>query len=165
LQSAQRVEVTVNDRYYIMRAGIRRAGSTGISVQADEGEPLSNRPLWGTCRCLHPPLMPPVATMTNTNGQVAAGGDELPLDAYPLGELTTFSEEDVARMPVLSPGPVTLQNRQGVFVHAFRCSIYDLEFMVFSWRANRHRTLLPAHPRSLRRGPHGDRLRDDRRRR
>ena len=67
----------------------------------------------------------------------------------PPGELTTFSEEDVARMPVFSPGPVTLQTRQGVFVHAFKCSICDLEFMVFSWRANRHRTLLRAHPRSL----------------
>jgi len=74
----------------------------------------------------------------------------------PPSELTTFSEEDVARMPVLSPGPVTLQNRQGVFVHAFKCSICDLEFMVFSWRANRHRTLLRAHPRSLQRGPQED---------
>ena len=34
------VKVTVNDQYCIMRAGITRAGSTCISVQADEGEPL-----------------------------------------------------------------------------------------------------------------------------
>ena len=42
-------------------------------------------------------------------------------------------------MPVKAPGPVTLQDRQGVFVHSVKCSICDLEFMVFSWRANRHR--------------------------
>jgi len=34
------VKVTVNDQYCIMRAGITRAGSTCISVQADKGEPL-----------------------------------------------------------------------------------------------------------------------------
>lgn len=42
-------------------------------------------------------------------------------------------------MPVKRPGPVTLKDRQGVFVHSFKCSICDLEFTVFSWRANRHR--------------------------
>jgi hypothetical protein len=42
-------------------------------------------------------------------------------------------------MPVKRPGPVTLQDRQGVFVHSFKCSICDLEFVVFSWRADRHR--------------------------
>jgi hypothetical protein len=34
------VKVTVNDQYCIMRAGITRAGSTCISVQADKGGPL-----------------------------------------------------------------------------------------------------------------------------
>ena len=38
------VKVTVNDQYCIMRAGITRAGSTCLSVQADKGEPL------GPCR-------------------------------------------------------------------------------------------------------------------
>jgi hypothetical protein len=33
---------------------------------------------------------------------------------------------------------VTLQDRQGVFAHFFKCSICDLEFVVFSWRADRH---------------------------
>jgi hypothetical protein len=33
-------KLTVNDQYCIMRAGITRAGSTCISVQADKGEPL-----------------------------------------------------------------------------------------------------------------------------
>lgn len=81
--------------------------------------------------------------MSDANGQplpkVAWGEDEPPLGAYPQGVLTTFSEEEVALMPVKKPGPVTLQNRQGVFVHSFKCSICDLEFVVFSWRANRHR--------------------------
>ena len=62
-----------------------------------------------------------------------------PLGACPPFELTTLSAQDVARMPVKGPGPVTLQDRQGVFVHSFKCSICDLEFVVFSWRADRHR--------------------------
>jgi len=61
------------------------------------------------------------------------------LGEYPPFELTTISAQDVARMPVKRPGPVTLQDRQGVFAHSFKCSICDLEFVVFSWRANRHR--------------------------
>lgn len=81
--------------------------------------------------------------MNDTGGEprsgVAAGGDEPPLGAYPAFELTTISAEDVAQMPVKAPGPVTLQDRQGVFAHSFKCSICDLEFVVFSWRADRHR--------------------------
>src|ERR1035437_5747028 len=61
------------------------------------------------------------------------------LCAYPPFEMSTISAEDVAKMPVKRPGPVTLQDRQGVFVHSFKCSICDLEFVVFSWRADRHR--------------------------
>jgi hypothetical protein len=61
------------------------------------------------------------------------------LGEYPPFELTTVSAEDFARMPVKRPGPVTLQDRQGVFAHSFKCSTCDLEFVVFSWRANRHR--------------------------
>jgi hypothetical protein len=70
---------------------------------------------------------------------LAAERNDPPLGAYPVSELTTISAEDVARMPVKAPGPVTLQDRQGVFVHSVKCLICDLEFMVFSWRANRHR--------------------------
>ena len=81
--------------------------------------------------------------MTDSEGQpssrLAAERNDPPLGAYPVSELITISAEDFARMPVKAPGPVTLQDRQGVFVHSFKCSICDLEFMVFSWRANRHR--------------------------
>jgi hypothetical protein len=74
--------------------------------------------------------------MNDTGGEprsgAAAGGDEPPLGAYPAFELTTISAEDVAQMPVKAPGPVTLQDRQGVFAHFFKCSICDLEFVVFS---------------------------------
>ncbi|MGQ7297920.1 hypothetical protein [Quadrisphaera sp. KR29] len=38
-----------------------------------------------------------------------------------------------------TPGPVTLADRQGVFVHSFKCLECDLEFATFSWRAFRHR--------------------------
>jgi len=62
-----------------------------------------------------------------------------PVGAYPPGDLRTFSAEDLDRMPVKAPGPVTLAHRQGVFVHSFKCSLCDLEFVLFSWRANRHR--------------------------
>jgi len=81
--------------------------------------------------------------MTDSNGQPeprsAAEGEEPLLGEYPPFELTTISAQDVARMPVKRPGPVTLQDRQGVFAHSFKCSICDLEFVVFSWRADRHR--------------------------
>jgi hypothetical protein len=71
--------------------------------------------------------------------EVSADGGVPPLGAYPPFELATISAEEVARMPVKRPGPVTLQGRPGVFVHSFKCSICDLEFMVLSWRADRHR--------------------------
>ena len=81
--------------------------------------------------------------MDNPVGQPSSGvdadGGGPPLGALPPFDLTTISAEEVARMPVKRPGPVTLQDRQGVFVHSFKCSICDLEFMVFSWRADHHR--------------------------
>jgi hypothetical protein len=65
--------------------------------------------------------------------------DGPPVGAYPPGEVTTISAEDYDKMPVKGPGAVTLRDRQGVFVHTFKCSLCDLEFVVFSWRADRHR--------------------------
>ena len=89
------------------------------------------------------PLTHLEATMTDSGGhsipRMAAEGEEPLLGAYLPFEVTTLSAEQVARMPVKAPGPVTLQDRQGVFVHSFKCSICDLEFVVFSWRADRHR--------------------------
>jgi hypothetical protein len=80
--------------------------------------------------------------MTDPDGQpgrrLAAEGGEPLLGEYPPFEMTTISAQDIARMPAKRPGPVTLQDRQGVFAHSFKCSICDLEFVVFSWRANRH---------------------------
>ena len=81
--------------------------------------------------------------MNDSDGQLrpevsTAGGEPL-LGEYPPFEMTTISAQDIAGMPVKRPGPVTLQDRQGVFAHSFKCSICDLEFVVFSWRANRHR--------------------------
>jgi hypothetical protein len=53
------VKVTVNDQYAIMRAGITRAGSTCISVQADKGEPL------GPCKIGD---LPPSTAVHNASG-------------------------------------------------------------------------------------------------
>ena len=36
-------------------------------------------------------------------------------------------------------GPVMLADREGVFIHSFKCRECRLEFMVFSWLPNRHR--------------------------
>jgi len=36
-------------------------------------------------------------------------------------------------------GPVMLADREGVFIHSFKCRDCRLEFAVFSWLANRHR--------------------------
>ena len=36
-------------------------------------------------------------------------------------------------------GPVTIGQRQGVFIHAFRCGSCSLHFALFSWRNDRHR--------------------------
>ena len=57
------VEVTVNDRYCILRAGFTRNGSTCFSVKADKGEPL------GACKIAD---LPPSATALDTSG----GDDE-----------------------------------------------------------------------------------------
>ncbi len=70
---------------------------------------------------------------------LGVGADGSPVGAYPPGEPRTMSAEEVEQMPVKRPGPITLQDRQGVFVHSFKCSICDVEFVVFSWRADRHR--------------------------
>jgi DNA-directed RNA polymerase subunit RPC12/RpoP len=35
-------------------------------------------------------------------------------------------------------GPVTDKDREGVYVHSFKCLRCALHFMVFSWRADRH---------------------------
>jgi hypothetical protein len=81
--------------------------------------------------------------MTDSDGQpepkLATEGEAPLFGEYPPFELTTISADDLARMPVKKPGPVRLQDRQGVFAHSFKCSICDLEFVIFSWRANRHR--------------------------
>ena len=49
-----------------------------------------------------------------------------------------LTPEELAAMPRKILGPVTLAEREGVFVHSFKCSICDLEFVVFSWQADRH---------------------------
>ncbi|MCJ7709781.1 MAG: hypothetical protein MUQ32_03025, partial [Chloroflexi bacterium] len=36
-------------------------------------------------------------------------------------------------------GPVMLADREGVFIHSFKCKACRLEFVVFSWLPNRHR--------------------------
>lgn len=36
-------------------------------------------------------------------------------------------------------GPVMLEDREGVFIHSFKCRVCRVEFMVFSWLPNRHR--------------------------
>ena len=53
------VEVTVNEQYAILRAGITPAGSFCISVQADKGEPL------GACKIGD---LPPSATDLDVSG-------------------------------------------------------------------------------------------------
>lgn len=41
---------------------------------------------------------------------------------------------------VLHPeGPVTLEDREGVFAHSFKCASCQLEFTVMSWKRSRHR--------------------------
>lgn len=58
--------------------------------------------------------------------------------AMPAGELRTLTQAELAAMPRKRPGPVTLADRDGVFVHSFKCSVCDLEFVLFSWQAHRH---------------------------
>jgi predicted RNA-binding Zn-ribbon protein involved in translation (DUF1610 family) len=36
-------------------------------------------------------------------------------------------------------GPVTLNDREGVFAHSFRCPKCQLEFVLVSWKRSRHR--------------------------
>lgn len=37
--------------------------------------------------------------------------------------------------------PVGPEDREGVYVHSFKCGNCGLHFMLFSWRADRHNTL------------------------
>ncbi|HEY4686400.1 MAG TPA: hypothetical protein VII57_10195 [Dehalococcoidia bacterium] len=37
------------------------------------------------------------------------------------------------------PSPVGLKDREGVFVHAFKCRRCLLEFQLYSWRRDRHK--------------------------
>jgi hypothetical protein len=53
------------------------------------------------------------------------------------GERTKVRVGDVALPP--EKGPVSLESREGVYIHAFKCRVCQLQFHVFSWRANRHR--------------------------
>jgi hypothetical protein len=41
--------------------------------------------------------------------------------------------------PILLDGPVMLADRQGVYAHSFKCGVCRLEWVLFSWRRNRHR--------------------------
>lgn len=47
--------------------------------------------------------------------------------------------EQLQQMAKKAPGPVTLSDREGVYVHSFKCGICALEFMLLSWVSNRHR--------------------------
>jgi hypothetical protein len=52
----------------------------------------------------------------------------------------TISDEETAARGKGGPaGPVTIQDREGVFVHAFKCLQCRLEFKLYSWRRDRHR--------------------------
>lgn len=35
--------------------------------------------------------------------------------------------------------PVGVEDREGVFVHAFKCRVCGLEFQLYSWRRDRHK--------------------------
>ena len=65
-------------------------------------------------------------------------GPERPPEPLQTSTERTFTQAELAAMPRKILGPVTLADREGVFVHSFKCSICDLEFAVFSWRADRH---------------------------
>ena len=36
-------------------------------------------------------------------------------------------------------GPVTLDDREGVFAHSFKCGACQLEYVLLSWKRSRHR--------------------------
>jgi hypothetical protein len=90
---------------------------------------------------------------TDHAGNDAYPAPDDPPTALPEGHLVSLTEEDLAAILVKTPGPVTLPDRQGVFVHSFKCSVCDLEFAVFSWRAHRHRVGSVCCPECGRRTP------------
>jgi DNA-directed RNA polymerase subunit RPC12/RpoP len=63
---------------------------------------------------------------------------EQKLKKLPGGLRTTVPIGDLKGTAVRSP-QVALGDREGVFIHGFKCMICGLEFHLFSWRANRHR--------------------------
>ena len=54
------------------------------------------------------------------------------------GALHVGSRTGLQPLLIKTLGPVTLADREGVFAHSFKCWVCDLEFVLFSWRRNRH---------------------------
>ena len=71
----------------------------------------------------------------NDNPPTAGGAPA----GLPFESPAAVSTRELTAMARRRPGPVTLQQRQGVWVHSFKCSVCDLEFVLFSWLPDRHR--------------------------
>jgi len=50
-----------------------------------------------------------------------------------------ITESGVGPLDIEPTGPVTMEERQGVFLHGFRCSRCCLHFALVSWLPDRHR--------------------------
>jgi hypothetical protein len=46
--------------------------------------------------------------------------------------------EKLDPLPISKSWPVQMKDREGVFAHAFKCFHCGLEWVLFSWLANRH---------------------------
>ncbi len=64
-----------------------------------------------------------------------------------------MAEVQIADLQWGHPVVVPLSEREGVYVHSWKCLTCSLEFMTFSWQANRHRVGTIACPECGNRAP------------
>ena len=70
------------------------------------------------------------------NGDSDRGGRNAPHEDALAARTEMLPLEELVQHPA---GPVTLDDREGVFAHSFKCASCQLEYVVMSWRRSRHR--------------------------
>ena len=73
-----------------------------------------------------------------------------PQDIHGAGYETSLEEVDPATLQPSIQSFAPYQERQGLFIHTFKCEACSLEFAIFSWWPDRHTVVNTACPECLR---------------
>ena len=69
-----------------------------------------------------------------------------PQDVHEAGYETSLEEIDPATLQSSIKSFAPYQERQGLFIHTFKCEVCSLEFAIFSWWPDRHTVVNTACP-------------------